>query len=70
MPGGPTAVLCSSFDPSIQTSSWCNDLRMKGISEKANEVALAYGPALTKAIADGDLTTFKEYVFYSFDFAI
>jgi hypothetical protein len=34
---------------------------MTGLSEKANEVALAYGPALTKA-AEGDLTSFQEYV--------
>jgi hypothetical protein len=34
---------------------------MTGLSEKANEVAVAYGPALTKA-AEGDLTSFQEYV--------
>ena len=34
---------------------------MTSLSEKAKEIGLAYGPALTKA-AGGDLVPFQEYV--------
>ena len=37
-------------------------IMMADLAKKAEQVALAYGPAFTKAIKEGDQSTFQEYV--------